>query len=73
MKTSAIVALIALSSESRAQVLFPMPSKYNNQLNEVLKPVFDALEPYKTEEYEKERGVPLTHEPLDCAIHIHDK
>jgi len=73
MKTSAVVALMALMSESKAQVLFPMPQSWNDNLNEVAKPLLDKMEPHKQAAFEHERGVPLLHQALDCAIHVEDK
>jgi len=78
MKATVIAALFAMSSTDQgspsvnAQVMFPMPSKWNDKLNEQLEPVFDAMEPFKQGFINHERGVPFIHEPLDCKINVED-
>lgn len=43
-----------------------------DNFNKAVKPLKDAMEPLKTYEGEFEKGVPETHEKLDCNIHKTD-
>ena len=76
MRASILAALFAVQSESNhgssqvsAQVLFPMPTTWNENVNSALKPVFDKLEPHKKASFEHERAIPLLHEKLGRYYH----
>ena len=51
--------LMTLSPNVQAQQSFD-PS----QVNDILKPVHEALEPYKTAQFQHQRGVPVLHPEL---------
>ena len=67
MKTviiSAILCLFTTDSVHAQNIVLPMPSSWNENLNAVLEPIFDVAEPYKTFENTHYRGVPVMHEDL---------
>ena len=74
MKASVLAALLAMSANDKgstnvnAQVMFPMPTKWNDKVNEQLQPLFEALEPFKQGFFNHERGVPFINEPLGTSL-----
>jgi len=59
------LAMLALLGHIHAQQLLdnvPLPKNIEDTLTNVVKPLTDYLEPYKTYSETKERGIPLLHE-----------
>lgn len=59
------LAILALLGNIQAQELFDnvvLPKNIENTITDVIKPLTDYMEPYKTFSETKERGIPLLHE-----------
>lgn len=49
-----------------------VPKNIDEHLNNVMAPFLKMIEPFKVHEFTHERGVPATHDELDCAVSHHD-